>query len=50
MGAVSFTIGAIVSAGLGYAFDGTARPMASVAAVAGIAAFLLDRTWKASTR
>jgi DHA1 family bicyclomycin/chloramphenicol resistance-like MFS transporter len=50
MGAVAFTIGAFVSAGLGFAFDGTARPMASVAAVAGIAAFILDQTWKASTR
>lgn len=50
MGAVAFTIGAFVSAGLGFAFDGTARPMASVAAVAGIAAFILDQTWKASTQ
>jgi DHA1 family bicyclomycin/chloramphenicol resistance-like MFS transporter len=50
MGAAAFTIGAFVSAGLGFAFDGTARPMASVAAVAGIAAFILDQTWKASTR
>jgi MFS transporter, DHA1 family, multidrug resistance protein len=50
MGAVAFTIGALTSAGLGFAFDGTARPMASVAAAAGIAAFILDRTWKASTR
>lgn len=43
MGAVAFTIGALVSAGLGVAFDGTARPMASVAAVAGLAAFALNR-------
>jgi DHA1 family bicyclomycin/chloramphenicol resistance-like MFS transporter len=43
MGAVAFTIGALVSAGLGVAFDGTARPMASVAAVAGLAAFVLNR-------
>jgi DHA1 family bicyclomycin/chloramphenicol resistance-like MFS transporter len=50
MGAVAFTIGAFTSAGLGFAFDGTARPMASVAAIAGVAAFILDRTWKASTR
>lgn len=50
MGAVAFTIGAFVSAALGFGFDGTARPMASVAAVAGIAAFIVDRTWKASTR
>ncbi len=50
MGAACFTIGACVSAALGFAFDGTARPMASVAAAAGIAAFLVDQTWKASTR
>jgi MFS transporter, DHA1 family, multidrug resistance protein len=43
MGAVAFTIGALVSAGLGVAFDGTARPMASVAAMAGLAAFALNR-------
>jgi len=50
MGAVAFAIGALVSTGLGFAFDGTARPMASVAAVAGLAAFIVTRTWKASTR
>jgi DHA1 family bicyclomycin/chloramphenicol resistance-like MFS transporter len=49
MGAVAFTIGALVSSGLGFAFDGTARAMASVAAVAGLAAFILSRTWKAPT-
>lgn len=43
MGAVSFTIGAMVSAGLGYAFDGTARPMATLSACAGILAFVLER-------
>jgi DHA1 family bicyclomycin/chloramphenicol resistance-like MFS transporter len=43
MGAIAFTIGALVSAGLGVAFDGTARPMASVAAVAGLAAFAVNR-------
>ena len=43
MGAVGFTIGALVSTGLGLAFDGTARPMASVAAFAGAAAFLIYR-------
>lgn len=50
MGAIAFTIGAFVSAGLGFAFDGTARPMASVAAAAGIAAFIVGQAWKASTR
>lgn len=49
MGAVAFTIGALVSAGLGFAFDGTARPMASVAAAAGLAAFILNKAWKPST-
>lgn len=49
MGATGFTIGALVSAGLGFAFDGTARPMATLAAIAGCAAFILDRAWKAST-
>jgi DHA1 family bicyclomycin/chloramphenicol resistance-like MFS transporter len=50
MGAAGFTIGALVSAALGFAFDGTARPMASVAAAAGLAAFIVNQTWKASTR
>ncbi|HEU4353017.1 MAG TPA: multidrug effflux MFS transporter [Burkholderiales bacterium] len=49
MGAVAFTIGALVSAGLGFAFDGTARPMASVAAAAGLAAFFVTQAWKPST-
>jgi DHA1 family bicyclomycin/chloramphenicol resistance-like MFS transporter len=48
IGAVGFTIGALVSAGLGLAFDGTARPMATLAAISGVAAFVLNR-WKAST-
>jgi DHA1 family bicyclomycin/chloramphenicol resistance-like MFS transporter len=38
-----FTIGALVSAGLGYAFDGTARPMATLGACAGLGAFILAR-------
>jgi DHA1 family bicyclomycin/chloramphenicol resistance-like MFS transporter len=50
MGAVAFTIGAFVSAGLGFAFDATARPMASVAAAAGLAAFIVNQAWKPSTR
>ena len=48
IGAVGFTVGAILSATLGLLFDGTARPMASVAAVAGLAAFTLNR-WTKST-
>jgi DHA1 family bicyclomycin/chloramphenicol resistance-like MFS transporter len=43
IGAIGFAIGALVSTGLGLAFDGTARPMASVAAFAGVAAFVLHR-------
>lgn len=43
IGAVGFTAGALISAGLGAAFDGTARPMATVAALAGIGAFVLER-------
>lgn len=48
IGAVGFTVGAVLSATLGLAFDGTARPMATVAAVAGLAAFALNR-WTRST-
>jgi len=43
IGATGFTVGALVSAGLGLAFDGTARPMATLGACAGVAAFLLER-------
>ena len=50
IGATGFTVGALVSAGLGYAFDGTARPMATLAAISGLLAFFVNRTWKASTR
>ena len=42
IGAIGFTAGAIVSSLLGAAFDGSARPMATVAAFAGIAAFTLE--------
>ena len=48
IGAVGFTVGAILSATLGLLFDGTARPMATVAAAAGLAAFGLNR-WTRST-
>jgi MFS transporter, DHA1 family, multidrug resistance protein len=48
IGAIGFGSGALISTLLGAAFDGTARPMATLAAVAGIAAFILYR-WKAST-
>jgi DHA1 family bicyclomycin/chloramphenicol resistance-like MFS transporter len=43
IGAIGFTAGAVVSAGLGAAFDGTARPMTTIAAAAGIAAFVFER-------
>jgi MFS transporter, DHA1 family, multidrug resistance protein len=45
MGAIGFTAGAIISAGLGAAFDGTARPMATLAAVGGAAAFMMERVF-----
>ena len=48
IGAIGFTSGAVISTALGAAFDGSARPMATAAALAGIAAFALNR-WKAST-
>jgi MFS transporter, DHA1 family, multidrug resistance protein len=48
IGAIGFGSGALISTLLGLAFDGTARPMATLAAVAGTAAFILYR-WKAST-
>jgi DHA1 family bicyclomycin/chloramphenicol resistance-like MFS transporter len=42
IGTIGFTVGALISVGLGAAFDGTARPMASVALAAGAAAFLFE--------
>lgn len=43
IGASAFALGATISALLGATFDGTARPMAGVAACAGIAAFSFER-------
>jgi DHA1 family bicyclomycin/chloramphenicol resistance-like MFS transporter len=43
MGALGFAAGAVVSTMLGALFDGTARPMASTAALAGVAAFSFHR-------
>ena len=43
MGATQFAVGALVSSALGALFDGSARPMATVAAVAGLGAFLIER-------
>lgn len=54
IGASAFALGAAISALLGAAFDGSARPMAAMAALAGCAAFILERwlarpvlAWKA---
>jgi DHA1 family bicyclomycin/chloramphenicol resistance-like MFS transporter len=44
LGAIGFFAGAGVSTALGAAFDGTPRPMATVAALAGIGAFVFERT------
>jgi DHA1 family bicyclomycin/chloramphenicol resistance-like MFS transporter len=43
IGTIGFAIGALISAALGAAFDGSARPMATVAALAGAGAFLFER-------
>jgi len=43
IGAIGFTAGAFISTGLGAAFDGTARPMATVAALAGLGALIFER-------
>jgi DHA1 family bicyclomycin/chloramphenicol resistance-like MFS transporter len=43
MGAVGFACGALVSALLGAAFDGTPRPMASAAALAALGVFVCER-------
>jgi DHA1 family bicyclomycin/chloramphenicol resistance-like MFS transporter len=43
IGTIGFAAGALISAALGAAFDGSARPMATVAALAGAGAFLFDR-------
>jgi len=45
MGATQFAVGALVSSALGALFDGTPRPMASVAALAGLGAFLVERSF-----
>jgi len=43
MGALGFACGALVSALLGAAFDGTPRPMASAAALAALGVFVCER-------
>lgn len=45
IGATQFAVGAAVSALLGALFDGTARPMAGVAAVGGAGAWIIERYW-----
>jgi MFS transporter, DHA1 family, multidrug resistance protein len=44
IGAIGFGSGALISTVLGAAFDGTARPMATLAALAGVGAFLFERS------
>ena len=43
IGAIGFTVAAVISTALAAAFDGTARPMASVAALAGAGAIIMER-------
>jgi DHA1 family bicyclomycin/chloramphenicol resistance-like MFS transporter len=43
LGAMCFAGGALMSTALGAAFDGTARPMATAAALAALCAFLFER-------
>jgi len=43
MGAAQFAVGAVVSTLLGALFDGSARPMATAAAAAGLGAYLIER-------
>jgi len=45
LGALPFGLGAVVSAGLAGAFDGTTRPMALTIAVFGVAAFLAEKLY-----
>jgi DHA1 family bicyclomycin/chloramphenicol resistance-like MFS transporter len=43
LGATQFAVGALVSSALGALFDGSARPMATLAALGGLGAFLVER-------
>ena len=45
LGALPFSLGALVSAGLAAAFDGTTRPMALAIAMFGIGAFFAERLY-----
>lgn len=42
LGAITFALGALISATLGVLFDGTVRPLATIMAIAGISAFAVD--------
>lgn len=44
IGTIGFTAGAVISSGLGAAFDGSARPMATVALIAGVLALVFERS------
>jgi DHA1 family bicyclomycin/chloramphenicol resistance-like MFS transporter len=44
IGCFGFTAGALISTVLGAAFDGSARPLATAAALAGLAAFVFERS------
>jgi MFS transporter, DHA1 family, multidrug resistance protein len=44
VGATGFGLGALLSTALGASFDGTARPMATAAALAGLAALYFERS------
>jgi len=50
IGAIGFGAGALVSTVLGAAFDGSARPIAAVAALAGIGAFVFERAHARGSR
>jgi DHA1 family bicyclomycin/chloramphenicol resistance-like MFS transporter len=43
IGAIGFTFAALLSTLLGELFDGTSRPMASIAALAGVGAWIFER-------
>jgi DHA1 family bicyclomycin/chloramphenicol resistance-like MFS transporter len=44
LGAITFSLGALISAVLGALFDGSTRPLATVLAIAGVSAYLVETT------
>jgi DHA1 family bicyclomycin/chloramphenicol resistance-like MFS transporter len=48
IGAIGFTAGALVSMGLAAVFDGSARPLATMAFAAGLGAFVFERLLRGS--